>query len=173
MTKNIFFSCRGLRMIIRWLFINVVTIILIFSWSIYHGYESNVILVAKLLAQGAFILFLINVNMYFVFLIIRKSKSRNVKVRLAKISKQMMKYHIPIALTALVIVLFHGMLMLSVKIEVFQSPVFISGIFAFLLLIILLFSGWLRRRKATGKRRKFHFFMAFIFFAFVLLHIVL
>src|SRR5690606_41921628 len=58
------------------------------------------VLVATIIAQAAFILFLVNLNMYFIFLLIRKSKSRKVKVKLAQIAKRMMKYHIPIATTA-------------------------------------------------------------------------
>jgi len=37
----------------------------------------------------------------------------------------------------------------------------------------LLFSGLLRRWKATGKRRRFHYIMAFVFFGFVIFHIFL
>lgn len=158
-------------MIARWLTINIITICFIILWSFYQGYDSNYILIGKILAQGAFILFLINVNMYFVFLLIRKSKIRNVKVKLAKISKQMMKYHIPIAMTATFIIIGHGAIMVIAHFEKLMKAKTISGAATFGVLVILLWSGLLRRWKASGKRRKFHYSMAFLFFAFVIFHV--
>ena len=127
----------------------------------------------KIAAEVAFCLFLININMYFVFLLIRRSKVRNVKVKLAKLSKRMMKYHIPIAITALLLVIFHAMIMMYVRLEHLWEAKIIMGAATILVLIILLCSGLLRRWKATGNRRKFHYIMAFIFFGFTILHIFL
>lgn len=158
-------------MIGRWLTINIVTVLIIMLWSLYQGYDSNYILFGKIAAQAAFILFLINLNMYFVFLFIRKSKIRKVKVKLAQISKRMMKYHIPIAITASLLILFHATVMIYISLGHLWGPKIISGIVPIFILIILLFSGLLRRRKATGKRRKFHYIMAFIFFGFSIFHI--
>ncbi len=158
-------------MIIRWLLINVTTVIVIVLWSLYRGYDSYYILLGKLAAQTAFILFLVNVNMYFVFLLIRKSKVRNVKVRLAKISKTMMKYHIPLAITATLLILTHTAMMINAHSSQLWSVKTAAGALSLSLLAVLLYSGWLRRQKATGKRRKSHYTMAFTFFSFVLLHI--
>jgi hypothetical protein len=158
-------------MIARWLTINVSVVCIIILWSLLRGYESNTILIGKIVAQAAFILFLTNLNMYFVFLLIRKSKIRPVKVKLAKISKRMMKYHIPIAITASLLVLFHAAVMINVHLEDLWKPKTISGLLVISLLPVLIFSGQLRRWKASGKRRKFHYLMAFIFFGFLLFHI--
>jgi len=158
-------------MIIRWISVNIITIFIIILWSLYQGYDSNYILIGKILAQGAFILFLININMYFVFLLIRKSKIRNVKIQLAKISKRMMKYHIPIAITATVLISIHAGIMIYTHFEQLFHWKTVSGAIAVCVLVILLFSGLLRRWKATGNRRRFHYIMAFIFFIFVIFHI--
>lgn len=158
-------------MITRWLTINIITVLLIVLWSLYQGYDSNYILIGKIIAQAAFILFLININMYFVFLLIRKSKIRNVKVKLAQISKKMMRYHIPIAITASLLIIVHAALMISAYVTDLWKAKTVSGAAAIGILIILLFSGLLRRWKASGKRRKFHFTMAFVFFGFVILHV--
>ncbi len=158
-------------MITRWLTINIITVLLIVLWSLYQGYDSNYILIGKIIAQAAFILFLININMYFVFLLIRKSKIRNVKVKLAQISKKMMRYHIPIAITASLLIIVHAALMILAHVTDLWKAKTVSGAAAIGILIILLFSGLLRRWKASGKRRKFHFTMAFVFFGFVILHV--
>ncbi|MEH7122558.1 hypothetical protein V7127_04835 [Bacillus sp. JJ1773] len=158
-------------MITRWLTINIITILVIVLWSLYQGYDSSYILMGKIIAQAAFILFLININMYFVFLLIRKSKIRNVKVKLAKISKKMMRYHIPIAITATLLIIAHAALMISTRFVNLWNTKTVSGAAAIGILIILLFSVLLRRWKASGKRRKFHFTMAFVFLGFVILHV--
>ncbi|QOY38747.2 hypothetical protein AWH56_023860 [Anaerobacillus isosaccharinicus] len=155
----------------KWLLVNTLTICLIVGWSFYQGSSSYYILSAKIISQVAFVLFLVNVNMYFVLLLIRKGKDRNVKVKLAKISKKMMKYHVAIAITAVGLIVLHGSMMISVHTQQLQNSKIVSGIFAFLVLTILLFSGVLRKLKASGFRRKFHYRMAFIFFVFVITHI--
>lgn len=158
-------------MIAKWLITNLITVFIIVIWSFYQGYDSNHVLIGKIVAQAAFILFLININMFFVFLLIRKSKVRNVKIKLAKISKRMMKYHIPIALTSSTLILIHAVIMINAYFERLLNIKTLSGAITFGVLIILLFSGLLRRWKASGNRRKFHYTMAFLFFAFVILHV--
>ncbi|MGN7398546.1 hypothetical protein ACTHO0_01730 [Cytobacillus praedii] len=158
-------------MIAKWLTINLITVITIIFWSLYQGYDSNYILIGKMIAQAAFILFLINVNMYFVFLLIRKSKVRNVKVKLAKISKRMMKYHIPIAVSAASLIIVHAVIMFSAHFDHLWITKTTSGMFTMCLMLLLMYSGLLRRWKATGKRRKFHYVMAFLFLGFVFIHI--
>lgn len=155
-------------MIARWLIINLSIIIFIILWSFIQGYASNIILFGKILAQVAFALFLVNLNMYFFFLFIRKSKVRKIKTQLAKMSKHMMKYHIPIAITATCLIMLHSTIMLLAQDLILKAA---SGILAVFLLSILLFTGFFRRRKATGLRRKLHYRMAFLFFTVVLVHI--
>lgn len=104
-----------------------------------------ILTIGKLIAQIAFILLLFNLNMYFVFLLIRKSKVRNVKVKLAKISKRMMKYHIPFAVTAASLVILHAAIMISVHFEHLWKAKTTSGIISLGLLPLLLYSGLLRR----------------------------
>ncbi|NHM33955.1 hypothetical protein G8761_25870 [Bacillus sp. C11] len=48
-----------------------------------------------------------------------------------------------------------------------------SGLLSLIVLAVLLYSGLLRHRKATGKRRRFHYAMAFVFFSIVILHVFL
>ena len=111
--------------------------------------------------------------MYFVFLLIRQGKVRNVKVKLAKLSKRMMRYHIPIANTAVLLIIFHAIIMMYARLEHLWEAKIIMGAATIFVLVILLFSGLLRRWKATGNRRKFHYIMAFTFFGFTILHVFL
>ncbi|SEN25783.1 hypothetical protein SAMN05192533_110192 [Mesobacillus persicus] len=157
-------------MIIKWLAVNILTILAIIIWSQIQGYQSNNIFLGKVIAQVAFVFFLINLNMYFVFLMIRKSKIRDVKIKLARISKKMMKFHVPLAITATTLIICHAVIMFYAQSDLLNYKT-VTGVFLFGVLSILLFSGILRRKKATGKRRKFHYTMAFLFFGLILLHI--
>jgi hypothetical protein len=130
------------------------------------------VVVSQFLGQAAILLFFININMYFIFLVIRKTSLRNVKIRLAKFSRQMMKFHIPIALLGTILILGHAGINLKVL-----GPIFgythlklVSGYFSFLFLLIVLYAGYLRHLKASGFRRKFHLVSAMVFFAMFLLH---
>ncbi|WP_174732759.1 hypothetical protein [Mesobacillus harenae] len=158
-------------MIARWLTVNLIIVLLIAGWGAYQGFESNYVLFGKLVAQVGFVLFLINLNMYFVFLLIRKSKIRAVKVRLAKISKRMMKYHVAIAVSATALIGIHAATMLYANYGSLLKAKTGSGIFLSGVLGVLLFSGLLRRWKSSGPRRRFHYRMAFIFFGLLFLHI--
>lgn len=157
-----------------WLISNALFIFLVIFWSFWHReYSSPAIVVGKTFAVIAVILFVINVNMYFIFLIIRKSKAKGVKKTLALFSRKMMKFHVPIAITATALICIHAVIMISLHpLEIFDIKK-ISGLLTILILMVHLFSGWLRRKKASGFRRLFHLRMAFIFLTFFLVHIFL
>jgi hypothetical protein len=156
-----------------WTFFNIALFLfsIIYIWLI-RPHESSWVVVSQFLAQAAILLFFININMYFIFLVIRKTSLRNVKIRLAKFSRQMMKFHIPIALLGTTIIIGHAGINLKELGPVlgYTHLKLISGYAAFFLLVIVLYAGNLRHVKASGFRRKFHLISAMIFFAVFLLH---
>lgn len=155
-----------------WIGSNILFILLVIIWSfINQEFLSPIINIGKVLALVALLLFLININMYFIFLIIRKSNNKSLKKKLALFSRKMMKAHVPIAITAVGFVSIHGILMMVFHpIDVFSLKK-MSGLAAVGILSVHLYSGWLRRKKASGFRRKFHLSMAFVFMCFFLVHI--
>jgi hypothetical protein len=158
-----------------WIIINVLFIIgsVLYIWGA-HSYDSTVILLGKLLAQLAILLFLINVNMYFIFLVIRKSKVRNVKVALSKLSRKMMRAHIPIALAGTSLIALHaGIMLFQLRNNRIFHPKMITGYFAIFMLALTLFAGVLRHKKASGFRRKFHLTTAMIFAGMFIIHLFL
>jgi hypothetical protein len=156
-----------------WTFFNIVLVLfsIIYIWLV-RPHESSWVVVSQFLAQAAILLFFININMYFIFLVIRKTPLRNVKIRLAKFSRQMMKFHIPIALLGTTIIIGHAAINLKELGPVlgYTHLKLISGYISFLLLFIVLYAGNLRHVKASGFRRKFHLIFAMIFFTAFLLH---
>lgn len=156
-----------------WIAVNGILILFsfIYIWF-FHQHDSSLVISARFLAQIAMVLFLININMYFIFLVIRKTSVRLVKIRLAKFSRVMMKWHISIAGTATTIIIGHGAINLYEIAPVigFNNLKLISGYLAILFLFLTLAAGYLRHKKSSGFRRKFHLTTAMIFFLVFLVH---
>ncbi len=159
-----------------WIIINALLVIstIIYIW-IFRLHDSHIITLGQVFAQIAIILFIINVNMYFIFLVIRRTKVRKFKITLAKMSRQMMKSHIKLAIIGTILIVFHGGIMLVKLGELigYVNPKMISGMLAILFLAITLFAGYLRHKKSSGFRRKFHYTSSFIFTILFLVHIFL
>ena len=157
-----------------WILANLVFVIMtgLFIW-LFQTQASSVVTIGQLLAQVSIILFLINVNMYFIFLVIRKTRVRKVKLTLAKLSRKMMKAHIPLALIGSFFILIHGVVMLiNVGERIgFGHGKLVSGYFSLFLLALTLYAGYLRHKKASGFRKKFHRIMAFSFTIIFTIHL--
>lgn len=54
-------------MLARWIAVNVIVVVIIAVWAFSKGYDSSYVLIGKIIAQAAFMLYLININMYFFF----------------------------------------------------------------------------------------------------------
>ncbi|MEH7490619.1 hypothetical protein [Neobacillus niacini] len=156
-----------------WIAVNSILIVLsvIYIWF-FRQHDSSSVILAQFLAQIAMVLFLININMYFIFLVIRKTSVRQVKIRLAKFSRVMMKWHISIAVTGTTIIIGHAAINLFEIAPVigFDNLKLISGYLAIIFLFLTLAAGYLRHKKSSGFRRKFHLTTATIFFLIFLVH---
>jgi predicted anti-sigma-YlaC factor YlaD len=140
-------------------------------WSLLHETDGLVLQMATIFSQFAVILVLLNINMYFIFLIIRKTKKRKVKLTLAKLSRKVMKVHVPIAISATSLIILHIIfIVFSIPFDL-TKPKLITGLLAVIGLFFTLLAGYLRSKKATGTRRKSHIITAFIFFIVALVHI--
>lgn len=156
-----------------WIAVNSILIVVsfIYIWF-FRSPDSSLVISARFLAQIAMVLFLININMYFIFLVIRKTSVRRVKIRLAKFSRVMMKWHISIAITATTIIIGHAIINLYEIAPVigFGNLKLISGYLAISILLLTLAAGYLRHKKSSGFRRKFHLIAAMAFFLVFLIH---
>jgi hypothetical protein len=159
-----------------WMLLNIVLILgsITYIW-LFRPHDSSLIISSQLLAQMAMILFLINVNMYFIFLVIRKTSNRNIKVRLAKFSRHFMKWHIKIAVTGAIIIIGHAAInLLKIGPVIGYTHIkMLTGYLGFIFLIITLFAGFLRHKKASGFRKKFHRTIAMIFTVLFLIHMLI
>lgn len=157
-----------------WIILNALIIIgtALYIWIV-NPHPSPTVRSGQFIAQLAIILFIVNINMYFIFLVIRKARKQKLRVSLATIARRMMRWHIPIAICATALIIIHAFIML-IKLGAvigFLHLKMISGYAAIALLVLTLIGGYRRYRKASGFRRKFHYTMAFIFGALFMLHI--
>lgn len=159
-----------------WTVTNVLLIIvsIIYIWF-FRPHDSILIIISQFSAQIAMILFTFNVNMYFIFLLIRKTKQRKVKIRLATFSRYFMKWHIKIAITATLLIIGHAWINLfKIGPVIGYSHIkMLMGYSSFIILFVTLFAGYLRHKKASGFRKKFHRIIAMIFTVIFLIHMLI
>ncbi|MBU9721819.1 MULTISPECIES: hypothetical protein [Bacillaceae] len=120
----------------------------------------------------ALIAVLLNFSMYFLFLWIKKSRNKVRRKQLASIARKWMKTHRPVALIATLLIFNHGLSVLIYSKGFSTSIPFITGAVTGVVFLILLVTGIFRNQKATGKRRRSHLLMAFIFIIILSLHII-
>ena len=157
-----------------WFAVNLflITLTFVYIWF-FRSHDSSTIIMGQVLAQIGIILFIINVNMYFILLVIRKTPQRNIKISLAKFSRRMMKWHIRIAVSGTIFIVFHAWIMFN-KIGAtlgYNHLKLVSGYMSIFFLSITLLSGYLRHKRSSGYRRKFHLISAMTFAVMFLFHL--
>jgi len=160
----------------KWFYGNILFLVIISLYiAVLHPAKSNIISLAKLTATVAVFLFFINVSMFVFFTIIKKTKSREVKILFVKIIRKVFKFHIPIAITATSLVSFHAFIMIFYKgaVKYYFDINILFGVTAYLLLISTLISGYYRYRRATGLRKKTHRYLALSFATAFIIHLLL
>lgn len=118
------------------------------------------------------VLFFINSAMFPRLLYIRKGKNRILKRRLALLLRKEMKWHSALGWIGLAFVFIHIGLQLQSFAYLFSDYKRLLGVIAFLALIFVLWSGWLRSQKANGLRRRFHAGSSIFFTLILLLHLI-
>jgi drug/metabolite transporter (DMT)-like permease len=96
----------------------------------------------------------------------------NIRIRksLVIFTRVYIRFHIAMAIVGTLFIVLHATLML--KAIPVTSPRAITGLLSMLSLFAVLTTGYLRKRRSSGKRRRFHRYMAFIFITFVIIHLI-
>lgn len=153
-----------------WFYINFATFLLTLLLFILSLPKTGSILVASVMGIIGLFFILFNWNMHAIFSKIRKLKSRNERIKIAKYARKIMPYHLTIGICGLLFVTGHSIL------EIYNYGISLhmktlSGLLALTGLIIVTISGYLRRVKATRYRRFFHLYSSMILFVLVVIHI--
>lgn len=124
---------------------------------------------SKRLAHIAITFFSLSFLLYpFLFTISRIPKSR-VRKRLVMFTRIYIRFHIAFAIFGTFLILIHSIFML--RMIPIQSSYAVTGMIAFTALLAVVSTGILRKFKSSGKRRRYHRYMGFLFIIFVILHI--
>lgn len=129
---------------------------------------------AVLFGLLAVLLFLVNINMHTVFRIIKTTRRKELRMRLVRLSRRMMKWHVKIALAGTALALLHASFQMGYAFSLLEDrhPKMITGLLSLLLLLLTLTAGYFRKLRASGKRRKLHLAAAFIFGGAFVLHMM-
>lgn len=158
-----------------WMIINVVILLVsvVVTWFV-RPHESQSSILGVFFSQVSFILFLVNANMYFIFLVIRKSPDRDIKKMFASLSRRVMRGHVPFAIVGTILIFIHAYVMIRTATDVLgmTHPKILTGFTALTALAVTLFAGNLRRKRASGFRRKFHLVVALSFATIMIFHLL-
>jgi len=152
----------------KWFFINL-GFFLFALWKISTGHLGIHIVFG---AFGLF-LFLYNWTRHAVFSTIRSSISRKRKIKYAKLSKKVLPFHKYTGSLALLLIIVHASLVVSIFGMELHNFKMLSGFLASLTLLALVTSGWIRWYRTTYLIRIIHLSLGFLLFALVVLHVVL
>ncbi|MFD1848502.1 hypothetical protein [Oceanobacillus bengalensis] len=156
----------------KWFYFNFFLFILAL-WQVVTHYSFPCLSMPVLFGLIGFLFFLFNWTRNAVFSTIRNAPSRNMKMKLANLSKKVMPFHRWTGTCALLFILVHVSLIFQWYGFSFQNPKMIAGLLAFINLILMVATGWLRLVRPTGKLRKIHLRLGISLFLLIALHLLL
>ncbi|WLD93630.1 hypothetical protein [Alkalihalobacillus sp. AL-G] len=163
--------------ILRWLFrLNVSKSTLIITllsspWLVSLFLKDTGIATAILWAYTAVGYFFISFLLLLFLKLISTMRKSEVRKRLVTFARVYIRFHVASALLGVYSLYFHVSYMLDsgwVK-----TSVGLAGVLALIGLAGVLFTGYLRKQKSSGRRRRYHRYFAYVFVASTILHMVL
>lgn len=154
-----------------WFFINCLTMLWVIIVFGYKTPQVPIIYYSHLTAIIGLFFVLINWNMHALFSKIRHLTNRKQRIKIANYARKLMPIHHITGIIGLIFIITHFLLVfLSYGTFAIQFK-FLSGLFAFMALLIVSISGWMRRVKATRTRRLFHLYAGMVLYFLILVHI--
>ncbi|MGM7703580.1 hypothetical protein ACSVDE_17800 [Pseudalkalibacillus sp. Hm43] len=148
----------------------VIVMIVSLPWFLYiltreEGYET-----AVLWAYTALVYFILAFILYLFLRMIGKLGRTPARRKLVIFTRVYIRFHVAAGLHGLAAILMHISYMLSIGSAVTSTGQL--GILAVFSLGALLTTGYLRKQKSSGRRRRYHRYTAYLFLLLVLLHIL-
>ena len=151
----------------KWFFINL-GVFFFALWKLSTTYIG----VHTLFGALGLFFFLYNWTRHAVFSTIRSNISRQRKIKYANLSKKALPIHKYTGTAALIFIIIHAGLVLSIFGLQFHSWKMVSGLLAGFTFVALVTSGWIRWFKTTYTIRIIHLSLGFTLFILVLLHLL-
>ncbi|WP_408009022.1 hypothetical protein ACJROX_01370 [Pseudalkalibacillus sp. A8] len=149
----------------------VIVCLLSSPWFVYLLMTPNNHTKAILWAYTALSYFLLSFLLYIFLRLISNLGQTSIRKKIVTFTRIFIRFHVAMAILGVTSILFHIVHMLGEGWG--QTVSGVSGFLAVCALIPLLVTGYLRKKKSSGKRRRFHRYAAYIFLIFVLIHMFL
>lgn len=156
----------------KWFFFNLF-LLLIALWKVMTSCGFPVIQLHILFGITGLCFILFNWTRHAVFSTIRDTPDRKKKIKFATISKKAMPFHRWTGTAALIIILFHAAFVLNRFGFHLENPKILSGVLAGSVLASVVITGWMRRIKPSGIKRRLHLRLGLTMFFLILLHVLL
>lgn len=156
----------------RWFYFNSILLIAVL-WAVFHKGFVLPERIHILFGLFGFMLILFNWTRHAVFSTIRTVPERGKKIKLANLSKRILPYHRWVGMSALTLIIIHAILVLNLFGFHFQNLKLVSGLFAGIVVICMVTTGWMRLIKPSGKKRRAHLRFGMLLIISISLHILL
>jgi len=151
-----------------WFLINMV-VLLFAIWKMMTSYMGIHIILGAI----GFLFVLYNWTRHAVYSTIRSNISRKRKIKYAKLTKRVRKYHQWVGIFALLFICFHGLLVLYYYNFHLNNVKILSGLGAVTMLTGLVITGFRRKWRKIRHRHIIHLSFGYATFTFVLIHLIL
>lgn len=156
----------------KWFYFNAILLTIVIVQVITH-FSFPALSLPVLFGFIGFLFFIFNWTRNAVFSTIRQHPDRLTKVKLARLSKKVMPFHRWTGTLALLFIGVHVTLIMNWYGFHWYSPKMVMGLLAFINLMAMVATGWIRWFKPTGSIRKIHLSLGFSLFIFITLHVLL
>lgn len=126
---------------------------------------------SKTMAYLSLLYFFIAFILYLLLYTISHSANHSIRKRIVIFTRVYIRFHIAVGIMGTILIIIHAIYMFSFI--PITNPYAITGSLALIGLLGVLITGYLRKQKSTGKRRRYHRYMAILFIVFILIHILL
>jgi hypothetical protein len=149
----------------------IIVFILTLPWGIYLLRQTYTYQLAKILADTAIVYFTIAFMLYPCLYAISHTRSKPIRRKLVIFTRVFIRFHIAVAIVGIFWIILHASWMLTLI--PINSPKAITGLLTLLGLIGVLLTGYLRKVKSSGKRRRYHRYTAVLFILVVIFHLMI
>jgi hypothetical protein len=125
---------------------------------------------ARRFGIAAVIYFLLAFLLYLFLLSISHMSRSELRRKLVTFTRVYIRFHIAFAIIGIVLIAVHAAMMVFIFPITSKS---ISGFIAILALLSVIFTGYLRKRKSSGLRRRSHRYTAFLLIIAVIIHVLI
>ncbi len=155
----------------KWFYINL-SVFVLALWNVFTHFSFPGLLLHISLGLLGMMLILFNWTRHAMYSTIRSSHDRQKKIKIAQLIKKDMPFHRWTGTAALIIILFHGTSAIHHFGFQWNNLKFLSGLLAVFILAGVVVTGWMRRIRPTGLKRRAHLYFGISLILLITVHLL-